>query len=109
MKRKGLTKKGYMPLSDTECEQTINANVKSILEKQGKPAGQGEWGIDEHLELIFKVAQDCGMDAEARQDFRALLRVAGLGGNQSQFRQSKFLKGKIPEQTKRATLLSKYD
>lgn len=105
----GLKKKGYMLLNETECEAAIKANVKAILEKQGKEAGKGEWGVDEHLELIFKVAQDCGMDAEARGDFRAMLKQAGLGGNQSQFRQSKFLKGLIPEQAKRATLLSKYD
>lgn len=98
-----------MPLSETECEQTIHANVKAILTKQGKTEGQGEWGIDEHLELLFMVAQDCGLDVEARQDFRAILRIAGVGGNQSQFRQSKFLKGRIPAESKRKEMLSKYD
>lgn len=92
-------------LSESEAEALIQAGVNKILFQQGE---QKEWGIAEHLNLVFKVAQENGLPDEAKKDFILCLRQAGLGGNQSQFRQGKFLKGKLPE-AKRTTMLKAYD
>lgn len=92
-------------LSEAEADATITSCVAKILYQQGE---QKEWGISEHLTLLWKIAQELGMDDEAKKDFFILMRSSGLGGNQSQFRQSKFLKGKLPE-NKRTQALKAYD
>lgn len=94
-------------LSQEDCEKTIVEAVNEILSQQGE---KKEWGISEHLALICKVAQaSTSIEKAEFADFKMLLRQAGLGGNQSQFRQSKFLKDKLPKEAKRAEALKAYD
>lgn len=96
-------------LSETEMAEMVTVNVAKILKAQGAPDGQAKWGTKEHNTLLMLTAKDCGMDADCAKEFVAFLPIAGIGGNSAQFRQSKFLKGKIPQTTTMEQKLSIYD
>ena len=95
-------------ITDEAIAGGLNSNIDAILAKQ---ADVKSWGTDEHIHLLYLVACDHGLpdDKQTRADLKAHLRTAGLGGNSSQFRQSKFLKDKLPKVETRKEKLSKYD
>lgn len=68
----------------TDNEKSVLQNVNKILALQ---KGTKKWGQEEQVILISLTAIDCGLDPEAKKDFRELLAVRGMGGNASQFRQ----------------------
>lgn len=99
--------KQAMGLPQADAEAIVVEAVGEILAQQGE---KKEWGIAEHLALICKVAAaSTSIEKAEFADFKSLLRIAGIGGNQSQFRQSKFLKDKLPIEPKRADMLKAYD
>jgi hypothetical protein len=69
----------------------MNAAAEALISKAAafKAKHQiADWGQDSHCLFIAKVASDCGMPRENIAAFHEQLKLAGLGGNASQFAQA---------------------
>ena len=84
-------------LPESEIQAMILVNVEKILKHQN---GTKKWGTQEHNALLCFTAMDCGMEKEQAEEFVQFLSFNGLGGNASQFRQAKFMKGRLPKTEK---------
>lgn len=93
-------------IPESDLKDGIRVNVNRILDAQKKAGLTPAWGVKEHNALLRLLAVDCGMSKEDAKSFEQHLFVAGTGGNAAQFRQSEFLKDRLP---KAETRLSEYD
>lgn len=100
--------KAEQKITQADIEAGINPHVDAIIKIQSERGGEVKWDKSAHISLICRLAEDCGLPAESKKDFAQFLSESGIGGNQSQFLQSKFLKDKLPEKTTRKQLVEAY-
>jgi hypothetical protein len=95
-------------LTDDEISAAIAHNVDEILTVQSERQEPAHWDKTAHVSLIVRLAVDAGLPATAKNDFAQYLAESGVGGNQSQFLQSKYLKDKLPKHATRKQLVEAY-
>jgi hypothetical protein len=95
-------------ISEADITAGITPHVDAILEIQSKRGDSPKWDKSAHISLIARIAVDCGLPEDAKADFAQFMAEAGIGGNQSQFLQSKYLKDKLPKTATRKQLVEAY-
>lgn len=95
-------------ISQSDIEAGITPHVDAIIKIQSERGGEVKWDKSAHISLICRIAVDCGLEKENVQSFSQFLAESGIGGNQSQFLQSKFLKDKMPKHATRKQLVEAY-
>jgi hypothetical protein len=95
-------------ITQADIEAAITNNVADILKIQADRGDGLKWDKNAHISLIVRLAIDSGLPEDARKDFALMLAESGVGGNQSQFLQSKYLKDKLPKTATRKQMVEAY-
>lgn len=95
-------------ISQADIEAGINPHVAEIIRIQSERGGEVKWDKNAHISLICRIAVDCGLDEADKVNFAQFMAEAGVGGNQSQFLQSKYLKDKLPKHATRKQMVEAY-
>jgi hypothetical protein len=95
-------------ISQSDIEAGITPHVDAIIKIQSDRGDSPKWDKSAHVSLIARIAVDCGLPEDAKNDFVQFMAEAGVGGNQSQFLQSKYLKDKLPKHSTRKQLVEAY-
>jgi len=95
-------------ISQSDIEAGINPHVAAIIKIQSERGDEVKWDKSAHISLICRIAVDCGLAETEKSNFAQFLSEAGIGGNQSQFLQSKYLKDKLPKHATRKQLVEAY-
>lgn len=97
-----------MVISEADAKALIQSCADSILAKMSERGEVLQWGTQQHNSLLYRLAVALGMPETAMKDFMVIMAISGVGGNASQFRQSKFVVDKLPKTTQRKAILDAY-